>query len=223
MTDDQLEAALRQLDIDVPEPPDVQAAVLARLSEPRRSILRPILVTAAAVLLAFGVAFAVSPEVRAAVTDILRFAGIEFQQDAPPPLPPVPTVPGEKTITLAEARQRFDVKLPSALGQPQEIRATDRVISLLYKDKRLDQFDGEFGPAMEKFAYAQDIERVTVNGTPGLWIPRPHEILYVDRDGQWQHESARMSGKTLMWQEGGVTLRLEGDFSKEEALRLAAN
>jgi hypothetical protein len=223
MTDDQLEAALRHLDIDVPEPPDVQAAVRGRRSNPRRRVLRPILVTAAAVLIAFGVVFAVSPEVRAGVAEFLRFAGIEFSQETPPPVPPIPMVPGENTISLAEARQRFDVKLPPALGEPSEIRATDRVLSLLYDGKRLDEFDGEFGPAMEKFARAEDIERITVNGVPALWIPRPHEVLYIDRNSSWQHESARLSGKTLIWQDGHVTMRLEGDFSKDEAIRLASD
>ncbi|SMD27243.1 hypothetical protein [Kibdelosporangium aridum] len=221
MTDDQLEAALRQLNIDVPEPPDVQAEVRARLSEPRRSVLRPILVAAAAVLLAFGLVFAVSPDVRAAVAEFLRFAGIEFRQDAPPPMPSIPMVPGERTISLAEARQLFDVKLPPALGEPVEVRVSDRVLSLLYNGKRLDEFEGDFRPAMAKFANEQDIEHLTVDGREVLWIPRPHEVLFINRHGRYQNESARMSGKTLIWQDGAVTLRLEGDFSKEEALRLA--
>jgi hypothetical protein len=31
----------------------------------------------------------------------------------------------------------------------------------------------------------------------------------------------RLAGKTLLWQDGEVTLRLEGDLSKAEALRIA--
>ncbi|CAM4207909.1 hypothetical protein KIPE111705_45150 [Kibdelosporangium persicum] len=221
MTDDQLEAALRQLRVDVPEPPNVEAQVRARLSEPRRR--RPVLVTAAAVLLAFALAFAVSPDVRAAVSEFLRFAGIEFSRQPPPPIPETPTVPGERKTTLDEARRRFDVKVPQALGQPAEVRVTERVVSLLYPGKRLDQFEGDFRPTMAKFAHAQDIERVRVNGHEGLWIPRPHEVMYIDPNGVWQDESARMSGKTLIWLENGITMRLEGDFTKDEAIRIASS
>ena len=100
---------------------------------------------------------------------------------------------------------------------------SEQVVSLLYPGRRLDQFAGDFVPAMAKFAHAQDIERVSVNGQEGLWIPRPHEVMYIDHNGLWQHESARMSGKTLIWQENGITLRLEGDFTKDEAIRIASS
>src|SRR5690242_8259982 len=126
MTDDQLEAALRDLGarIDVPDTPDITASVTARLSAKQRrtSKLRPVRTTVLAVLLAFAVALAVSPEVRAGVSEFLRFAGIEFRSDAPPPtLTPsstTPVLPGERVVTLDEARRQFPVIVPKALGQP---------------------------------------------------------------------------------------------------------
>ena len=52
-------------------------------------------------------------------------------------------------------------------------------------------------------------------------MPRPHEVLYVDRAGQWRTGSARLAGATLIWQIEGVTLRLEGRFTKTGALVVA--
>lgn len=46
-------------------------------------------------------------------------------------------------------------------------------------------------------------------------------LAFRDRDGQFRENTARLAGKTLLWQLGDVTLRLEGELSKEEALRIA--
>lgn len=228
MTED-LEAALRGLGarIEVPDPPDVTASVRRRIAlKPKRQILRPVLLGLLALVLAGAVAFAVSPEVRAGVAEFFGFAGVEFRQDAPPPIPTTtpPVLPGERTISLADARTLFQVQVPATLGDPQEVRVTDeRVVTLIYDGLRLDEFDGNFGPAMGKFAQATDIERVRINDGEGLWIPRPHDVMYVDRAGEWQHQSARLSGRTLIWQSGGKTMRLEGELTKQEAIRIASN
>jgi hypothetical protein len=226
MTDD-LEAALRGLGtrIEIPEQPDITASVRKRIAQkPRRQILRPVLVGLLALFLAGVVAFAVSPEVRAGVAEFFGFAGVEFRQDSPPPIQTDPVLPGEKTISLDEARTQFNVRVPKALGDPKEVRVGDgRVVTLIYDTVRLDEFDGDFGPAMGKFASAHDIERVKVGNTDALWIPRPHEVLYVDRAGNWRHQSARLSGKTLIWQSGDKTMRLEGELTKEEAIKIASS
>lgn len=226
MTDD-LEAALRGLgtQIEIPDQPDITASVRKRIAQkPKRQILRPVLVGLLALFLAGAVAFAVSPEVRAGVAEFFGFAGVEFRQDSPPPIQTDPVLPGERIISLDEARTQFRVQVPLALGDPKEVRVADgRVVTLIYDTVRLDEFDGDFGPAMGKFASAQDIERVRVGNTDALWIPRPHEVLYIDRAGNWQHQSARLSGKTLIWQSGDKTMRLEGELTKDEAIKIASS
>ena len=62
---------------------------------------------------------------------------------------------------------------------------------------------------------------MTVNGQPGAWIEEPHVVFFEDRRGRMRQSTGRLAGKTLLWQHGEVTLRLEGDLSKEEALRIA--
>jgi hypothetical protein len=231
MTDDQLEAALRALgtSIDVPEMPDITASVTARLSvTPRKSWkLRPVLTTVLAILVAFAVALAVSPEVRAGVAQFLKFAGIEFRSDTPPPLPTGITtttqpIPGERVVSLDEARKEFPVIVPSALGRPKEVRIADGHVILVYDNASVDEFDGTISPILQKFVYGGEVEQVQVNGTEAYWVNGPHEVIYVDRDGRDRTETARMSAKTLIWQVDHTTLRLEGDFTKDKAISIAA-
>jgi hypothetical protein len=237
-----IEAVLRDLGgrLAVPSPPDpaeLADAVLARLDEPRRrQFLASPLAKAAAVvlvvLLAFGLLITVSPPVRAGVSHLLRFAGIELSSDSGPtgPLPRSPApLPGERTSDLSAAQRlsRFPVAVPSALGAPEEVRLIDgtppRVVSLLYRGGtvRLDEFDGVADLGLFKKLDTQDFEYLQVGGGNAVWVPGPHPLYYVDRDGKYRTESARLSARTLIWQRGDVTLRLEGEFTQEQAVEIA--
>lgn len=242
---DHLEADLRDLGrrLDVPPTPDVTTAVLNRLDAPTQRRRVPRLVTAAlAALLALATAMVVSPAVRAAVFDLLRIGGVEIHQDEP--APPTPTVeaplPGERAVSLAQARDAVDftLRLPAGLGEPDAIQVTgDRVVSMSFDGRvdgrvgervgervgavRVDQFDGHLDPIFEKFTTAADIHRVTVGDQPGIWVDRPHTVLYTDEHGTTHQETARLAGSTLIWEDGGVTYRVEGDLTQAEALAVA--
>jgi len=247
--DPRLEAALRDLAqrLKVPAPPDVTASVRARLvASPARAYrarwLPRLAIAAGAALFAVAVAATASPEVRAAIVNLLRFAGVEVRQEPGPTPTGHGVLPGERTISLAEARQlaAFPVYVPTAFGPPEEVRISDgqppRVVSLVYRPGsgrpqpatdgiavRLDEFDGQIAPVFEKFASGPGIERVRVANGDGVWVPGPHEVVYVDRSGQWRTESARLAANTLIWQLDRVTLRLEGRFTKAEALTVASS
>ncbi|HWC41363.1 MAG TPA: DUF4367 domain-containing protein, partial [Actinomycetota bacterium] len=63
---------------------------------------------------------------------------------------------------------------------------------------------------------------VTVGGQPGYWFSgEPHFFTYQDARGNLREEQTRLAGNTLIWQRGDLTLRLEGELSQEEALRIA--
>ena len=84
----------------------------------------------------------------------------------------------------------------------------------------LTEFQGE--ALVEKLIETSTrVEGVTVNGQPGAWIEEPHVVFFEDLRGRMRQSTGRLAGKTLLWQHGEVTLRLEGDLSKEEALRIA--
>ena len=243
MTDDvgEIEAALRELGVrlDVPPPPaDHVTAVLDRLDEPAPApparLLPKLVAAAVALLVTLAVAMTVSPTVRAAVLDFLRIGGVEVHYERPPVRPTTSDVlqPGEHAATLGQARAavRFPVRVPSALGDPDTVRLIDnsppdgtppRVVSLHYPGVRVDEFDGRISPVFEKFIQADDVVRVKVDGAGGVWIPRPHPVIYVDRAGTIHEEAARLSAKTLIWEKDGITYRVEGDLTRADAVRIA--
>jgi hypothetical protein len=233
VNDKELEAALRSLGtrLDVPDPPDVTDAVLSRLDEtPAR--WRPVhrLVAAAvAVLVALAAAMAVSPTVRAAVYDFLRIGGVEIHENEPAPVTPSPSVDpplrGERDVSVAQARDAVDfpLKLPTDLGKPTTVRLIDgaRVVSMAFGAVRIDQFDGGLAPMFSKFASAQEVHHVTVSGGPAIWVDHPHPVLYTDRDGLMHEEGARLAGSTLIWEKNGITYRVEGDLTEQQAIVIA--
>ncbi|MQA85498.1 MAG: hypothetical protein GEV03_12930 [Streptosporangiales bacterium] len=238
-----LEAELRELGrrLDVPPAPDVADAVRAQLAgpeddapaTPRRPLTRrprPRHLAAAAVVLLAAVVVG-TPMGRAAVVEVLRFAGVEVRQEPrPTPRPTGPgMLPGETRTSLEEARRRaaFPVYVPEALGRPEAVTVSDgdppRVVSLLYRDGRvrLDEFDGRPSPYFEKFAGRADAKMVRIGDRRALWVRGPHEVVYADRTGRTRTGSARLAANTLVWQTDGVTLRLEGDFAPNRAIAVA--
>ncbi|GLZ34484.1 hypothetical protein Lesp02_66710 [Lentzea sp. NBRC 105346] len=205
--------------IDVPPAPDLTARVHARITRPKPR--NRLLVMVLALLTAFGIAVAVSPAVRAGVVEILRFAGIEFRSQAPPST--APPITGEREASLADARKLvpFDVHVPPAFANPDKVTVYEgRFISLSANGMRLDQFDGTIDSTLAKIVGQQDVEQLP-DGR--IWIPRPHEVFYIDRRGEWHREPEQGTGKTLIWQRDAVTFRLSGDFTKEQALEISAS
>jgi len=229
--DARLAAALRALGdrLDVPPAPEVREAVLARLPARRRPVVPRWATVAAALVLVFAAAVTFSPAVRATVTDLLRFAGIELRSEPGPPVRGQGLLPGERSVELAEARRltAFPIGVPAGYGPPDDVRITGdptRVVSLLYQGGavRVDEFDGQLGPVFEKFLGMSGGRRVSVAGSPGIWIERPHELMYVDRAGEWRTETARLAAQSLVWQRDAVTYRLEGAFTFDDAVKIAA-
>jgi hypothetical protein len=66
------------------------------------------------------------------------------------------------------------------------------------------------------------VDGVTVNGGRGFFIHgAPHEVFYVSPAGEAIADTIRLAGNVLVWQSGAVTIRLEGDFTREQALAIA--
>jgi len=252
MRDDQLEAALADVGrrLAYPRPTRMADAVRARLREPRplvwwrRYTLAPALVTAALFLLVLVLA---SPGVRAAAGTFLHIRGIDIF-----PVPSVASVapslpiaiPGQRA-TLDDARRRlpFAIRVPQDLGTPDDVyvdtTSGGEHVTLVYRERPdvpTSRVSGvaalvvEFRGSVEPNFFGKvagpetKIEEVTVNGSRGYWLEgSPHLFLYRDANGAILQESVRLAGNTLLWEQDGVTLRLEAQVSKDSALRLAAS
>jgi len=232
--------------LEVPPASDLTAAVRQRLEERAVSrrhvpalgtgILRRRLGWSAAlvVVAALLAVLIATPQGRAVIIHVFRFAGVELRQEPGPVRSPAgsASLPGEQRMPLEKARHQvsFPILVPAALGRPTEVLVSDggRVASLIYRRTpygllRMDEFAGHLDPVFfQKFVHFGNVTEVEVNGTKGLWIKGPHVLMYITRDGTPAAASARLTtGNTLIWGTRQVALRLEGNLGKTVALAIA--
>ena len=155
------------------------------------------------------------------------------------------------TLDEARAAVAFPVFLPTFEGftDPPEIYllglGEDAMISFVYPagptlpaatagpdgvGALLTQFAGNADRNLiEKGLYAGDeesettIESVQVGQAWGFWIGgAPHTFFLVCHDdGDCREERYRLSGNVLLWEQDGVTLRLESALPRDQALAIA--
>jgi Domain of unknown function (DUF4367) len=210
--------------VDVPEERDLVPAIRARLRQQRER--RHVVpwrraVGIAALVLVVGVAATMAvPDARTAV---LRFLGIKgatvIRVDELPPTATSPPKFGE-SVGIAEAERVVGFRPLLVDGRsPDDVRI-DRFspyyIVLHYGEPgvrlRLTEM---VGGVIEKYARAdQPVERVEVDGQPGIWVEGRHVVSE-------PFGLPRLSGNVILWEQDGLTLRLEGRFTKDEALELA--
>ncbi|WP_083958593.1 hypothetical protein [Herbidospora mongoliensis] len=248
-SDDAFEAELRALgeSLHVPPPPaDMSVRVTAALRElseephfttgpskpffaakfrrPRFTTKRLVAVVAAFLV----VLVAATPQGRAAVVEVLRFAGVEIEVGTSEPLPsgsPSP-LPSETSAALAEARRAvaFPLVVPAALGEPDQVRVADggQVVSMYWDGVRLDQYDGTLHEVWNKQLGEPFPQQLLIGSTQAVWIPQQHGIEYLPKAGG-KPVSLRLAGPTLIWQVDRVGLRLEGVQTIQEATRIATS
>jgi hypothetical protein len=237
-----LEHALAELgrELEIPPAPDLVPGVLARI-EPRRAARpRPrrwVLVVAAAVLAALVATLAI-PDARSALFRVLRIGGEQIELvDALPEVTPTqaepdlePTLGARVTIEQARRDAGFDVReletqpdrvYLDARGTVWFLYGTPSSVRLLVAQTPLHSVD-EF-LFLKKLASPETmVEEVDVDGARGFFLTgEPHLVLLVDAAGEVVEESARLARDVLVWERGGVAYRLEGDFTRDEALELA--
>jgi hypothetical protein len=234
----ELELALRELGAEVawPATPDLAGGVRRRIEvEPGRRFPARRLALALAVLAAAVGAVMVVPSARTAILDWLGFGGVEIRRVAE--LPAVPPdgrlVLGER-VTLEEATRlaSHPVLVPDAEGfeRPNAVyvdrTAPGQPVALVYGPlgrPRLLVLEFRAAPLIEKALLGETrVEQVSVGGERGLWIEGPrHEFFYQTGVGEPMRDTQRLAGNTLLWTRGMLTLRIEGDLSKAEAIRIA--
>jgi hypothetical protein len=203
-----------------------------------------------AVLLAAAVLVA-SPGTREAVARRLGLRGVGVELGGPPPPTVTTRPGERLDlglggrVTLEEARRRvgFPVLVPDVAGfrQPAAVFVNENAppggrVDLVYRARPglpanpytdvgllVTQFQATLTPDfIKKVVGGGLVEEVQVAGQPGYWFSgEPHFFSYQDRAGEINDESTRLAGNTLVWQAGAQTLRLEGQLSKQEALRIA--
>ncbi len=228
----ELELALVALghELDVPPTPALAPRVRERI-ERRSGRRRAFAVAFALVVLALGIAFAV-PEARSA---ILRFfhigaATVERVETLPPaqvrPLvtglgPARPRAAAERIAGISMVLPKFEH------GAPTRYYARPGAIATSFRAPRLvllvELSGGQLGFTKKYASRQTTMAPVEVSGVYfGLWLSGgPHVVLWSTPSGE-EHATTRLAGNVLLWEADGRTYRIEGDLSREEALRLAA-
>ena len=237
-------------DVAWPPTPDLERAVLAarpragglRLRRPPGGRPRRLLAALLAALVLLPAAGAVAfPGAR---EDVLEWLGLRNVTVRRVPAPP-PAARAEletdlgRPATLAQAQREagFAAALPAALGPPERVRVADGRISLVYAPRpglpRLAGLDaglvltqsrgGIRGAYLQKLVLSgTDVEAVTVRGRRGAFISGgDHAYLYVTPEGEVREDRALLAGPTLIWEQGGLVLRLELAAGRAKALQIA--
>jgi hypothetical protein len=216
----ELERDLRALaaHVELPAERDLWPGVQARLApRPRRFWARPLAVALIAAAVALGIAFAV-PSARSA---ILRFLGLEgvsiVRVEKLPAVSSNPPVVGIRTtLPVAEQLLGFEpLLLDSKVPYRAYLDPSRQALLLLYgKPLRLRLEETRLGVFEKMVTLEQRVEPVSVNGDRGIWVGGRHVL-----DDFFSQP--RLAANTLVWKHDFVTYRLEGRFTKEQALELA--
>ena len=237
----ELEQTLRSLgrELDVPETPELTFRVLGDLGQPARARPTRRLVAVFAVMLAAAlVATLAIPEARSA---LLRFLQIGSERiELVDELPDVSPVPAEldlgralgERVSLEEARRRAGFDLLELAEPPDRVYLGGRgtvwflygrpaAVRLLIAQTPAVQVDEPF--ILKKLVgTGTDVEETTVRGVPAYFLSGdPHVVMLLDEYGIPYQETARLARDVLVWEERGRTIRLEGDFTRADAVALA--
>lgn len=236
----ELEQALVALghELAVPEAPDLAPRVLHGL-EPSAGRPRMRLVLVLAVVLGAALLAALAiPEARSALARFFHIgaARIELVHELPAVEPQPPELdlgPAlGQPVSLAEARRRVGYDLLELDEAPDQVYVGPRdsvwflygvpdAVRLLVAQTPKLRIDEQF--FFKKLAAAgTQIEVTSVRGQPAYFLSgQPHELLLLDEFEIPVQESLRLARDVLLWEEGGRTIRLEGDFSRDEAVAIA--
>ena len=236
MTELELSLVALGRELEIPATPDLSSAVMRQLApRGRRRFSRPVALAVAFALLALLAATLAIPDARSALFRVLHIGGEEIQfVDELPQVSPgygIDVTLGRE-VTLDAARRESRVRLRMLDEKPDRVYVDfNRTVWFLYGTPehvrlllaqtpkvRLDEV-----LMFKKIAAGgTKVEGVSVGGAQGYFLSgEPHEVMLVKRNGDIVSDSVRLAQDVLIWSQGGITYRLEGDFGKGEALHLA--
>lgn len=150
----------------------------------------------------------------------------------------------QTTLDDAQGNVKWHVLVPGQLGTPDAVYlllppdgasggevslvyaapagipiSTETGVGVLVTEARGQVNEQFFGKTLND---ATTIEPVTVNGHQGWWISgQPHNFVFIDSDGSPRYETLRLATNTLVIDDGGTIVRIEGHMTRSQALEIA--
>jgi len=228
----------------------ITARIAVPAAVPRQWFQSRWALAAAVVLLAIAALMVYTPSRDAIASWINLHTSITRVNHLPTPSP-LPSGPLGKRLGLgepttpaaAQGKVAWKILVPASLGRPDEVYfqldAPAGEVNLVYKSRPGLKTSGQTGVAVlitevsgmvdtnyfgKMLGQGTTIEDVTVNGHRGWWISgEPHEVFFADANGNFRSETLRLAANTLLIDEGGIIVRIEGDLTKVQALEIAAS
>jgi hypothetical protein len=140
-------------------------------------------------------------------------------------------LPGETTLDAARKRVTFGILLPAYpadLGAPAHIFLENRrnpILTLVWVDagdaRQARLVLQILDSAVEGYKFDVPEQQITaVNGSRAIWIDHPHRLVFYGQEDAPSLER-EIVGNVLLWTNGDVTYRLEGEFTLTESVRIA--
>lgn len=150
------------------------------------------------------------------------------------------------TLDQAQSKVTWHILVPASLGQPDEVYLQlppdgppQGEVTLVYKSRPGVKTSGQTGVAVlvteasgkvdaqmfgKMLGTGTNLEEVTVNGHQGYWISgQPHVFFFIDANGNFRDETLRLATNTLLIDDSGTVIRIEGDLTKAQALEIASS
>ena len=237
--------------LDWPATPSVH--IPARVQVARRGLPRWALAAAAALLIAVAALAVYTPTREAIAGWVNVHVLFQRVPVLPSPSPPPPGPLGERlglgaptTLPAAQGRLAWKITIPTSLGRPDEVYLqlpptgpALGEVTLVYKARPGIPVAGQTGVAVliteargsvNKDLFAKilgggtTIDPVTVAGHQGYWVAgSPHVFFFLDANGNFRDETMRLATNTLILDEGGTVVRIEGNLTKAQAEQIAAS
>lgn len=221
--------------LEVPPAPDLVPGVLARLPARPRRLRRParrtLAIALAMALVVAGGAMAASPT-RHFILRVLGLRGVQIE-----PVPQLPVYPAPPPgaglklgighrIAPADVRHAVTFTVLTPPGSPAVYVKRDVPggrISFLLGRVLITEFRGTATPLILKVVGPRTkLTHVRVDGGPGVYLSHaPHEVLFLTRNGEIRADRVRLAGDVLLFDHGGLTVRIEGAHTFAQSLALA--
>jgi hypothetical protein len=216
-----------------PPTPDFSQTLQRGASQSRFQARRLAWAAGIALIVLIGSALSV-PEIRAQVQRWLQIGVIQIVVEEPTitpislPFPSYLDLAGETTLEAAREQVSFPIRLPEALGAPDHVYVQDiegDLVILVWLDPAqpllprylMYQIDTNFWG----IKVADTIRETRVNDQRAVWVQGEH-VLEFAQDGEVTALHARLiESPVLIWTEGDITYRLEGNAPMETVVDIA--
>jgi hypothetical protein len=208
---------------------------------------------AAALLIALAALAVYQPSREAIANWVNVHVFFQRVNELPTPSPQPPGPLGQRlglgtrtTLVDAQKQLAWKITVPDSLGQPDEVYIqlppdgpALGEVTLVYSARPGISVSGETGVAVliteargavDKNYFGKmlgpdtTLEPVTFAGHEGYWIAgSPHIFLFTDAAGNFRNETMRLATNTLIVDDGGTIVRIEGNLTKALALKIATS